>query len=382
MSNFQSRFNYVGISISSNIELYGVGIAENCVINALEINSYIDQYCIDVMNANNFMWWNVENLFDIVNSPRRTEKLERTLRNELKGWTQDILDLKINQLSKIISKINQSQGPDIVGVCEIENSHVLELLVSKVQQQLPSRNYKIVHADTRDKRGIDVAFIYDKSKFEVEKDTGSGADFVFSHFIMKRKATRDILQVNFKTKSTGKRLVLIGNHWPSRSGGQYESEPYRVVAGETLGYFHERILDVNENDDSHNTAILAMGDFNDEPFSRSITDYALSTGSLLKVKLAQNPRFYNLMWSLMTNSVGSFYFNNTPNLLDQFMISKGIVAKKDFQVKNNSTEIIRFPEMVQGKYEVPLKFGRPSEKLNKKGFSDHFPIAVTLEENS
>jgi hypothetical protein len=88
------------------------------------------------------------------------------------------------------------------------------------------------------------------------------------------------------------------------------------------------------------------------------------------------------MWNLMTNSVGTFYFNNTPNLLDQFMISKGIVTKKNFQIKNNSTEIIRFPEMVQGKYEIPLKFGRPSEKLNKKGFSDHFPIAVTLEEIS
>jgi predicted extracellular nuclease len=332
------------------------------------------------MNAYYFMWWNVENLFDIVNSPRRTEKLERTLKNELKGWTQDILDLKINQLSKIISKVNESQGPDILGLCEIENRHVLELLVKIIRQQLPSRNYRIVHADTEDKRGIDVAFIYDKNKIEVEKDNKTGKDLIFSHFVMKREATRDILQVNFKTKSSKKRLVLIGNHWPSRSGGQYESEPYRIVAGETLGYFHQRILDVNEKDDDRNTAILAMGDFNDEPFNRSITDYALSTGSLLKVKLADNPRFYNLIWSLMTNSVGTFYFNNFPNLLDQFMISKGIVAKKNFQIKNNSTEIIRFSEMVQGKYDIPLNFGRPSEKLNKKGFSDHFPIAVTLEE--
>ena len=332
------------------------------------------------MNEYHFMWWNVENLFDIGNSPRRTEKLERTLKNELKGWTQDILDLKINQLSKIISKVNESQGPDILGLCEIENRHVLELLVKIIRQQLPSRNYRIVHADTEDKRGIDVAFIYDKNKIEVEKDNKTGKDLIFSHFVMKREATRDILQVNFKTKSSKKRLVLIGNHWPSRSGGQYESEPYRIVAGETLGYFHQRILDVNEKDDDRNTAILAMGDFNDEPFNRSITDYALSTGSLLKVKLADNPRFYNLIWSLMTNSVGTFYFNNFPNLLDQFMISKGIVAMKNFQIKNNSTEIIRFPEMVQGKYEIPINFGRPSEKLNKKGFSDHFPIAVTLEE--
>ena len=89
------------------------------------------------------MWWNVENLFDKVNSPNRTEKLERTLKDELKGWTQEILDLKINQLSKIISKVNHNQGPDILGLCEIENHHVLELLAKIIRQQLPSRNYKI-----------------------------------------------------------------------------------------------------------------------------------------------------------------------------------------------------------------------------------------------
>jgi predicted extracellular nuclease len=211
------------------------------------------------MNEYNFMWWNVENLFDKINSSNRTEKLERTLKDELKGWTQEILDLKINQLSKIISKVNQSQGPDILGLCEIENRHVLELFAKTIRQQLPLRNYKIVHADTQDKRGIDVAFIYDKKKFDVEKDANSGEDLVFSHFIMKREATRDLLQVNFKTKAGGKRLVLIGNHWPSRSGGQYESEPYRIVAGETLGYFHQRILNVNEKDDDRDTAILAMG---------------------------------------------------------------------------------------------------------------------------
>lgn len=61
------------------------------------------------------------------------------------------------------------------------------------------------------------------------------------------------------------------------------------------------------------------------------------------------------------------------------MISRGIVAKKNFKIKNNSVEIIRFPEMVQGKYDIPLKFGRPSQKMNKKGFSDHFTIVVTLE---
>jgi predicted extracellular nuclease len=150
---------------------------------------------------------------------------------------------------------------------------------------LQQHSYQIVHADTKDERGIDVAFIYDSNKFEIEKDRNTGKDLIFSHFIVKRAATRDILQVNFKTKSLDNRLVLIGNHWPSRSSGQYESEPYRIVAGETLSYFHKRILEQNSDDEEEeleqNTPILVMGDFNDEPFNRSVTDYALATTSML-----------------------------------------------------------------------------------------------------
>jgi hypothetical protein len=100
---------------------------------------------------------------------------------------------------------------------------------------------------------------------------------VFSHFIVKSEATRDILQTNFITKNSirKRRLVLVGNHWPSRSGGQYESEPYRIVAGETLSYFHKRILEENSEEDTNNNnngdiSILVMGDFNDEPFDRSV----------------------------------------------------------------------------------------------------------------
>ncbi len=284
------------------------------------------------MNEWNFVWWNVENLFDVENSPNRSEKLERTLKNELKGWKQDTLNKKTSQLSKIISRSNEGNGPDVLGVCEVENRQVLEILVDKLQD-LTGKNYRIVHADTQDKRGIDIAFLYDKDMFEIEKDIQTGHELVFSHFILRREATRDLLQVNFMTKPSNKRLVIIGNHWPSRSGGQYESEPYRIVAGETLSYFHKRILEENSSQDKSNTSILTMGDFNDEPFNRSITDYALSTGSLLKVKLADSPRFYNLMWNLMTNSTGTFYFNNFPNVLDQFMISKGIVLEKGLKIK-------------------------------------------------
>ena len=274
--------------------------------------------------------------------------------------------------------MNENDGPDILGVCEIENRWVVEKLADSLKH-LPQHRYEIVHADTKDNRGIDVAFIYDAKKFEIEKSP-SGEKLIFSHFIMKREATRDILQVNFKIKGSDSRLVLIGNHWPSRSGGQYESEPYRMIAGETLSYFHQRILDENSKDEGGNTAVLVMGDFNDEPFNRSVTDYSLATTSILKVKLSKEaPRLYNLMWPIMARGVGTFYFSNFPNLLDQFMVSKGIV--EGTKIKVEDVDIVIFPEMVKGKYEHPIKFGRPSDKsLNEKGFSDHLPISLALEE--
>ena len=330
------------------------------------------------MNEYFVAWWNLENLFDKVDSTDRTDKLRRTLEKELKGWTDAILDKKIGQLSKIISKLNNGAGPDLLGVCEVENRPVVERLANSLSN-LSQHSYNVIHADTMDERGIDVAFIYDGNKFEIEKDA-DGKELIFSHFILKRVATRDILQVNFKLKPRGHRLVIIGNHWPSRRGGQYESEPYRIVAGETLSYFHQRILEVNKEEEGGKTAILVMGDFNDEPSNRSITEYALGTTSMLKVKLSKEaPRLYNLMWPIMAQGSGTFYYDNFPNFLDQFMISKGIISGSKIRIKDGSVKIITFPEMVTGEYKVPINFGRPSQNnLNEQGFSDHFPIAVTI----
>ena len=312
-------------------------------------------------------FWNVENLFDVVNSPRRSDKLQRTLAGELEGWTQNILDKKIDQLSAVIQFMNNGKGPDILGVCEIENQYVLDLLVKAID--IPGRNYKIIHHDMSDNRGIDVAFIYDDNFFEAER--------YFSHFIIKRNATRDLFQVNFKTKNSNS-LFLIGNHWPSRMGGQYESEPYRIIAAEALAYFHERIREVHND---KNVAVLAMGDFNDEPFSRSLVQYALSEKTRIKVTNAKSPKFLNLMWLLLGQTLGSHYYNNRPNMLDQFLASKGLVTgKSKLKILCDTIEIIRYPAMInKGSYPIPIRFGR-GKSLDINGYSDHYPIAVQIKE--
>ena len=135
----------------------------------------------------------------------------------------------------------------------------------------------------------------------------------FHYVVLKRNATRDIYQVNFRT-AAGNPLILIGNHWPSRSSGELETQPYRIIAAETLSYWHKRIQEIRGED----IATLIMGDFNDEPFSRSITDYALAGRSETKVLEAETPRFLNLMWQVLGTGAGTHYFDNFPNVLDQF----------------------------------------------------------------
>jgi len=319
------------------------------------------------MNEYFVAWWNLENLFDVENSSQRPLWLRSRLRSELAGWTQQILDKKISQLAKIISQMNSNEGPDILGVCEVENQPVLQSLVNGLSSL--GRNYQITHHDTSDERGIDVAFIYDAAKFQFERQ--------FFHIVLKRNATRDLFQVNLRT-TAGRDLILVGNHWPSRTGGQLESEPYRIVAAETLSYWHERILEEKGVD----AAILVMGDFNDEPYNRSLTDYALSTKSVVKVKNARAPRLYNLMWPLMGKDLASFYYDNLPNMLDQFLVSKGFLkTNAPIQCKADSAKVETFPEMISGgDYPDPIPFGRPSDNLNVNGFSDHYPISVVLQE--
>lgn len=322
-------------------------------------------------------WWNLENLFDEENAPlsRRPDKVKRAIGNDIVGWTPALRDRKIDQLASVIAQMNGGAGPDLLGVCEVENRFVLELLVAELEQRLAGRSYGIAHADTDDARGIDVAFLYDTSAFEVPPNE------TFFHVIMRRNATRELVQVNFRTKPGGRTWSVFGNHWPSRSGGQFESAGYRHIAGETLAYFHQRALEVH----GPLTPVLAMGDFNDEPFDVSLVTHALSTRQVNRVLNAEIPLLWNLVWPLMGGRTGqpdgTFYFQNQPNMLDQFLVNQAMTEQSPIHVDEASVEILRFPGMTDdGDYPRPVPFGGMGQRVNENGFSDHFPIGVRVTE--
>lgn len=327
------------------------------------------------MKQHHIYWWNLENLFDIENSPDRPDWFQKTIKNELKGWSSLILEKKLTNLCQIISQMNQNQGPDILGVCEIENEAVVVKLMAKVTA-ITGRNYAVLHQDTKDKRGIDIAVIYDADKYTTDGK-------VFSLEIMKRNSTRDLFQVALTTQD-GNELVLIGNHWPSRMGGKFESEPYRMMVAETLSYWIDRIHEIKlEANNDKNPAIVIMGDFNDNPYDRSITDYLRATGNIEKVKNARSHVLFNLMYPFLDAKYGTHVYGSELSMLDQFIVSKSLVvnsANYPFQVE--ATNLLTYPELVKGDYNTPIRFGRPSSKstFNEAGFSDHLPIELIIEE--
>lgn len=309
-------------------------------------------------------FWNVENLFDIETADR-SDKLRRSIGKDLAGWDQAGLDAKLHQLSIVIRSMNEGNGPDIIGVCEVENRGVLTKLTAKIAAD-GGRAYEIAHADTSDNRGIDVAFLYDGAVASTSDEEK------FQHWVVKRYATRELFQVNFTID--GKALVLIGNHWPSRTAGQYESEPYRMTAGETLSYWVERIREKLGEE----VGIVAMGDFNDEPFNRSLTEYALSTSDRQRVTNGRNPYLLNLMWPILGEGLGTHLFDGRWNLLDQILVSKGVVTGKcgwrvEGRAKIEGTEI-----MSEGTKGSPRRFGIKPTERDANGFSDHFPVSVLL----
>ena len=317
-------------------------------------------------------WWNVENLFDEENTPRRTDKLQRAIGDDLAGWTPARRDRKVSQLASVIAQMNDGAGPDLLGVCEVENRFVLDLLIATLATPLPGRNYDVVHADTGDARGIDVAFIYDADLFTVPPGE------VFFHVVMRRNATRELVQVNFKTQK-GRTWSVFGNHWPSRSGGQFESAGYRHIAAETLSYFHQRALEVHGPD----TPALAMGDFNDEPFDTSLVIHGLSTRQRQRVVEADTPKLWNLTWSVIGDPPdGTFYFNNEPNLLDQFLVNKNMARENSpLRAEAATVQILRFPGTFStGRYSRPRPFGGMGKPVDEEGFSDHFPIGMHVTE--
>jgi predicted extracellular nuclease len=310
-------------------------------------------------------WWNMENAFDTVNN---ADPLPRFGRDDeftpegAKNWTGQRYDQKLKNMATAIRSMHQGAGPDILGMCEVENEGVVHDLVTRYLTDL---DYAIAYHESPDARGIDVGFIYKRNRLT---QLSLGARVVPSG--EGESPTRDVVFVEFRRPDGT--LVCIGNHWPSRRGGAGSSERRRIDAAKTCRAVVDSILRLNPAAD-----VVVMGDFNDLPGDVSITRYLGAIGDSSRVR--QNPDLlYNCMskWSGDTTA-GTYLYRRAWNMLDQFMVSPGMLDMREFHLEGVEIHDAGFLKETSGRYAgAPFPTYGGSNYLG--GYSDHFPILLRV----
>lgn len=315
--------------------------------------------------VNTIAFYNVENLFDTINDPKTWDD-DRTPKGKDK-WTSIIYKKKLNNIAKVIADIGfdlTNQAPSIIGLCEIENRRVLEDLIKT--ESLIKEDYQIIHYDSPDERGIDVAMLFKQNRFKLSSSK------TYPLYLKRKDGSRDytrdhLLVSGFLDKDP---IHFIINHWPSRSGGQMRSEPSRILAGKVNKKIIDSILQSNPK-----ANIISMGDFNDNPSDKSIKPILNTTFKKSKIKEGQ---LFNPMEELYRKGYGSYRYRDKWDMIDQFFLSKNLVDNKNglFFLKAsvfNKKYLIN----PSGKYEgYPFKSFAGGKFLN--GYSDHFPIYLYL----
>lgn len=311
-------------------------------------------------------FYNVENLYDTENDSLTFDD-DRTP-NGKDNWTQKKYEAKLQNISKVISQIGHPQvqtSPDIIGLCEIENKKVLEDLIA--HPNLQNKNYGIIHFDSPDERGIDVALIYKKAAFI--PTTFQSRRLLLFNEEGERDYTRDQLVVGGILDD--EQIYCIVNHWPSRSGGEARSKPNRLAAAKLNKRIIDSILKID-----HNAKIISMGDLNDDPVDDSLRKILKTTGK--KNKLEENGLF-NPMEKLYKKGIGSLAYRDKWNLFDQLYFTANLLIKEDGTYRFWNASVFTAPYLFskKGKYKgYPFRTYAGGNYTG--GYSDHFPVYIYL----
>lgn len=311
-------------------------------------------------------FYNLENLFDTLDSPTTNDA--DFLPGGRLHWTSEKYWSKQGNMAKVISQLATEKTPDglaLLGVCEIENRSVLEDLVA--HPLLKSRNYQIVHYESPDERGIDVGLLYQPKYFTV---TGSKSiPVMLFDKDSARDYTRDVLYVS--GQFDGEPLHVLVNHWPSRSGGESASAWRRGEAARMCRQVVDSLIALDPN-----AKIILMGDLNDDPNNKSLTQVLRAVRSTDKMKAGE---MYNPMYDLFMNGEGTLAYRDAWNLFDQTVLSRGLVWKKAGGWQFFKPVVFRQPWLFQeeGAFRgYPLRTFVGDIFLN--GYSDHLPVYIYL----
>lgn len=302
--------------------------------------------------------WNLENLYDTVNDTLKND--EEFLPESRKQWNDARYEDKLNNLVKVINYMNNGCGPDILAMEEVENINVVKRLIYKMRD----RDYIVVHRNSPDRRGIDVALLYDRNIFSINSVAALHVE------LPNGNPTRDILHVVLIYKKNKEKVHLYVNHWPSRIGGKEKSNINRVTAANVL----KRSLDTLQQT-SPGSNVIIIGDLNDEPNNESI-ETVLGAKDFECVKQPKNI-FLNLAYKKYKSEEGSYLYGGKFDMLDQIIISSTFFDGNKFEYECNSFSVIK-PEFIVSKDGKRKGGAIPTYEGAKYigGFSDHFPVGA------
>ncbi len=329
-------------------------------------------------------FYNLENLFDTIDG---TNNDEEWLPKGAQNWTGKKYKQKLINLSDVLSIIGtndtQKESPTFIGGAEIENRMVLEDLVKT--PKLINLDYGIVHFDSPDKRGIDVALLYRKKFFKPtsfkniplliyrnndgtldKKEKEEVTDDKIEVTKDNRVYTRDILLVTGLLD--GEEINIMVNHWPSRSGGEKKSSPFREAAGRLNRKIMDSLYKVNPN-----AKIITMGDLNDGAYNKSVKE---GIGAKLKKEEVQKFGIYNPFEQMAKEGNATLFYRDAGDIFDQIMVSETFIDKnyKGFQYWKAGVYNKSFMIQTTGQYKgYPLR-----HSANEIGYSDHFPAYIYL----
>ncbi len=287
-------------------------------------------------------FWNVENLFDLEDDP--TTRDEEFALGGRKNVTQEIYDLKLKNCSYVLADLNA----DVLGLCEVENYFVLD----ELNDAFTGRDYKIIHYDSPDSRGIDNALLYDPNVFNVISSTP------IQNTLPDGNLTRDILYV--KGEYAGYTLHIFVNHWPSNYGGKEKAIPKRRSTARLLANEVAKLLSEDPDAD-----ILLMGDFNEDPTDDN-------------VRILKSVNMTSMMASMMgQRKVGTYVYKGVDYFMDQIIISEGLNDDKGLIAGKAQILDKPFYRQQEGNYaHYPFRFWAGNKLLG--GYSDHLAVYVKI----
>jgi len=319
--------------------------------------------------THDLMYYNVENLFDTIDDPLIND--EEFLPGGRYRWDGERYLHKLDQLSRVISNDGQGPLPAIVGLCEIENRAVLEDLVAT--EKLRQGGYAIVHYDSPDERGIDVALLYQPALFRVLLSWPLPVKLPYDLEFR----TRDILYVRGILGADTVHFYV--NHWPSRRGGSDVSEPKRLQAATVLRQHLDGMA--TQYNRFH---VVIMGDLNDEPGDRSVSEIlgARAIGSECPGDL--KTCLYNLS-TLIPEGLGTYHYwrDRKWNVLDHIIVSSSLIDSSEIRTGGavsylwGSFSVPQDSWMLKEDNGVQVPFSSFARDY-QGGFSDHLPVKMTL----